>query len=74
MAKAKTNAENQAAFKAKKRTEGYVYFNAWIKKKVLSDVKKLAILNGLNNDEQFNRLLEKGLERELIEDLTRRSV
>ena len=62
MTKAKTNAENQAAFKAKKRAEGLVYFNAWIKKKVLSDVKKLAILNGLNNDEQFNRLLEKGLE------------
>ena len=74
MAKAKTNAENQAAFKAKKRVEGYVYFNAWIKKKVLSDVKKLAILNGLNNDEQFNRLVEKGFERELIEDLTRRVV
>lgn len=61
----KTNAENQAAYKAKRQAAGYVAGTFWFEKRLLLKVKKLAILNSLTNGEQLNLLLEKGLEREL---------
>jgi len=61
----KTNAENQAAYKLKKQEEGYVACTFWFEKQLLQKAKKLAILNGVGNGEQLNRLLEKGIEKEL---------
>ena len=76
MAKSETvaekNARHQAAFKAKRKAAGFVYHSVWMDKKLVHNVKKLAVLNELSNDEQFNEILKVGLKQYLLDDLRKR--
>lgn len=66
---AEKNARHQAAFKAKRKAAGFVYHSVWMDKKLVHNVKKLAVLNELSNDEQFNEILKVGLKQYLLDDL-----
>lgn len=63
------NRRHQTAYKSKRKADGFVYHGAWVKKKMLGKIKKLAVINEVNNDELLNQILDIGLKQYLRDDL-----
>jgi len=63
----KSKAELQKEFRANMRKRGYRTATFWVRRDLSIKAKKLAVINGIPQWQQYNYLLEKGIKQELKE-------